>query len=210
MLNIDDFKRPILKQSKHGQVRIFRPYEFERLLNFGCLKLEHKTMLLSLLYTGMRYVELQRFQDHPNWYSPTDGFIHLPAFVIYKDKICKGASRKAKRRQTDRWVRLNNMGKQAIEYFIKLDKPLPNYNGWNANLKCWCKRAEINPTGVSVKSTRKTWESWLLFTYPTRILDVVGSQGHTTTISIQHYVNMPFTDEDKVGIKRYTEGWING
>jgi len=198
---IDDFKRPILKESRKGMVtRIFRPYEIDRILNFGCLKLDHKTMLLTLLYTGMRYVELQRFQKHPGWYSGSDGFIHLPSFK---------AQKKVKRKQPDRWVRLNNQGKQAVEYFLNLDRPLPNYNGWNANLKCWCKRAEINPIGVSVKSTRKTYESWLMFTYPTRIMDIVGSQGHTTTISIQHYVNMPFTEEDKVGIKRYTEGWIN-
>lgn len=201
MYQIDDFKRPILKESRKGlSTRVFRPYEFDRILNFGCLKLEHKTMLLGLLYTGMRYVEMQRFQKHPQWYSPTDGFVHLPSFK---------ASKKVKRKQPDRWVRLNNQGRQSIEYFIKLDKPLPNYNGWNANLKCWCRRAEIDPTGVSVKSTRKTWESWLLFNYPTRILDIVGSQGHTTTVSIQHYCNMPFTEEDKVGIKRYVEGWIN-
>lgn len=201
MFQIDDFKRSILKESKKGlPTRIFRPYELDRILNFGCLKLEHKTMLLSLLYTGMRYVEMQRFQNYPQWYSPTDGFIHLPSFK---------ASKKVKRKQPDRWVRLNNQGRQTIEYFLNLEKRLPNYNGWNANLKCWCKKAEIDPKGVSVKSTRKTWESWLLFTYPTRILDIVSSQGHTTTISIQHYMNMPFTEEDKVGIKRYVEGWIN-
>jgi len=209
MHQIDDFKRPILKQSQHGQVRIFRPYEIERILNYGCLKLEHKTMFRSLLYTGMRYVEMQRFQKHPNWYSPSDGFIHLPSWIIYKNKVELGASRKAKRKQSDRWVRLNNQGKQVIEYFVSLDKKMPDYNGWNANLKCWCRRAEIDPVGVSVKSTRKTWESWLLFIYPTRILDIVNSQGHTATVSIQHYCNMPFTDEDKVGIKRYVEGWIN-
>jgi len=198
---IDDFKRPILKESRKGlATRIFRPYEFDRLLNYGCLKLDHKTMLLALLYTGMRYVEMQRFQKYSGWYDSSDGFIHLPSYR---------ASRKIKRKQPDRWIRLNNQGKQAIEYFKELKRPLPDYNGWNANLKCWCRRAELDPVGVSVKSTRKTWESWLLFTYPTRILDVVGSQGHTTTISIQHYCNMPFTEEDKVGIKRYTEGWIN-
>jgi len=202
MYQINDFKRPILKGSKKPELatRIFRPFELDRILNYGCLKLDHKTMLLSLLYTGMRYVEMQRFQKHKNWYSPSDGFIHLPSYK---------ASRKHKRKQPDRWVRLNNQGKQTVEYFLSLEKPLPNYNGWNANLKCWCKRAELDPVGVSVKSTRKTWESWLLFTYPMRILDIVSSQGHTTTVSIQHYCNMPFTEEDKVGIKRFTEGWIN-
>jgi len=208
MYQIDDLKRPILKDTRKGiPTRIFRPYELDRILNYGCLKLYHRTMLLALLYTGMRYVEMQRFQNHSGWFSKGDGFIHLPAFHLKKG--IEGASKKAKRKQVDRWVRLNNQGKQAIDYFISLDKPLPDYNGWNANLKCWCRRAEIDPVGVSVKSTRKTWESWLLFMYPSRVLDIVGSQGHTTTVSIQHYCNMPFTEEDKVGIKRYVEGWIN-
>jgi len=185
MFDMNDFRRPILKESRKGlATRIFRPYELDRILSYGCLKLYHKTMFLALLYSGMRY-----------------GFIHLPSYK---------ASRKHKRKQPDRWVRLNNQGKQAVEYFLDLDRPLPDYNGWNANLKCWCKRAELDSAGVSVKTTRKTWESWLLFTFPTRVLDIVGSQGHTTTVSIQHYCNMPFTEEDKVGIKRYTEGWING
>ena len=47
-----------------------------------------------------------------------------------------------------------------------------------------------------------------MFIYPTRIIDIVGSQGHTTTISIQHYCNMPFTDRDKIEIQKYVEGWV--
>jgi len=193
-----DFKQPILKQTKTGrETRIFRPREIEQLLKYGIPKIEHKTMFRALLYTGMRYVEMQRFQRYPGWF---DGeFIHLPAFR---------ASRKVKRKQPDRWVRLNNQGRQVIEYFNELGRNLPGYKGWNMNLETWCKRAEIDSSGVSAKSTRKTWESWLLFMYPTRVLDIVNSQGHTTTVSIQHYCNMPFTEEDKVGIQRYVEGWI--
>jgi len=198
MKNIEDFKRPILKGKNEGtSTRVFRPYEVERLLKYGIIKPRHKTMFRALLYTGMRYVEMQRFQKYPEWF---DGdFIHLPNHK---------ASRKHKRKQPDRWVRLNNQGKMVIELFCNLTEDLPTYKGWNKNLKTWCKRAEIEDRGVSAKSTRKTWESWLMFTYPTRILDIVGSQGHTTTISIQHYCNMPFTERDKVEIVKYVEGWV--
>lgn len=193
MRDQDDFRRPIIK----NRTRVFRPFEVDKILRYGTLKLDHKTMFRALLYTGMRYVELQRFQKEPDWF---DGdFIHLPYMK---------AERKAKRRQRGRWVRLNNQGKMIIEQFLDLDRKLPNYDGWNKNLQCWCRRAEVDPEGVSVKSTRKTWESWLLFVYPTRIMDIVGSQGHTTTISIQHYCNMPFTKADEVSIVKYVEGWI--
>jgi len=197
-MNMEDFRNPIFKETKKGsQTRVFRPAEVRQLLKYGIPKLYHKTMFRALLYSGMRYVELQRFQDHPQWF---DGeFIHLPAWK---------ASRKHKRKQPDRWVRLNNQGRQVIEYFLELDKKLPGYKGWNKNLECWCRRAEISSVGVSAKCTRKTWESWLMFMYPNRIMDIVTSQGHTQTISIQHYCNMPFNDRDKVEIERFVEGWV--
>ena len=198
MQNVEDFKTPILKgKSDKFSTRIFRPYEVERLLKYGIMKPHHKIMFRALLYTGMRYVEMQRFQKYPGWF---DGdFIHLPNFR---------ASRKEKRKQPERWVRLNNQGKMAIELFCNLEQKLPGYKGWNKNLTTWCERAELDTRGVSAKTTRKTWESWLMFNYPTRIMDIVGSQGHTQTISIQHYCNMPFTERDKVEIQKYVEGWV--
>lgn len=192
MYNEDDFKKPIIKQ----KTRIFRPYEWERLMR-GCSKIEYKTMLEALLYTGMRYIEMQHFQTYPSWF---DGdFVHLPREL---------ATKKRKRKQEERWVRLNNQGKMAIRHFISLDKKLPSYQSWNENLKCWCRRANLDIEGISVKSTRKTWESWLMFYYPERIMDITSSQGHTQTTSLQHYCNMPFTDRDELEIKQYVEGWV--
>ena len=175
--------------------RVFRPNEFKALLD-GCPKIEYKTMLQALLYTGMRYVELQRFQKYPSWF---DGdFIHLP----------KEASRKKKRTQRERWVRLNNQGKMIVQYFSQLKRPLPSYQSWNDNLRCWANRANLDPEGLSVKSTRKTWESWLMFNYPSQMASITLSQGHTQITSLEHYVNMPFTEEDRIRIKNYVEGWI--
>jgi len=154
-------------------------------------------MLQALLFTGMRYIEMKRFQSYPSWF---DGdFIHLPRDVAMKKK---------QRRQMERWVRLNNQGKMIIQYFLSIDKALPSYQSWSENLRCWCRRANLDSEFVNSKSTRKTWESWLLFFYPTRILDVTSSQGHTQTTSLQHYCNMPFTERDKLEIKNYVEGWV--
>jgi integrase len=191
MYNNEDFKKPIIRM----RTRILRPKEFKALLD-GCPKTDYKTMLQTLLYTGMRYVELQRFQKYPSWF---DGdFVHLP----------REASRKKLRTQQERWVRLNNQGKMIVQYFTKMQQPVPTYKSWNMNLKCWCKRASLDPEGVSVKTTRKTWESWLMFYFPQQIAMITLSQGHTQITSLQHYVNMPFTESDRLEIKNYVEGWI--
>jgi integrase len=96
----EDFKRPIIRQN----TRILRPNEFKALLSH-VPKTDHKTMLQTLLYTGMRYVELQRFQCYPSWF---DGdFLHLP----------KEACQKKERTQQERWVRLNQQGRMIVQYF---------------------------------------------------------------------------------------------
>ena len=109
-----------------------------------------------------------------------------------------------------------------IQYFSQVKTPLPNYQSWNENLACWAYKAgfpeaEIRERngkkyhvckGLSVKSTRKTWESWLMFNYPQHIATITLSQGHTQITSLQHYVNMPFTEADRIEIHNYVEGWI--
>jgi len=211
MYGRNGFKQPIIRQ----KTRILRPIEYERLLE-GCPKIEFKTMIQALLYTGMRYVELKRFQQHPEWY---DGdFIHLP----------REASLKEKRTQPERWVRLNTQGRMIVQYFLKYRKKLPSYQSMSQNLGCWALRAgfpeakiiekinkktgqikKINSCpGLSVKSFRKTWESWLMFCYPQKIAMITLSQGHTTLTSLQHYVNMPFTESNRLEILNYIQGWM--
>ncbi|GAH15823.1 unnamed protein product, partial [marine sediment metagenome] len=57
------------------------------------------------------------------------------------------------------------------------------------------------------KTTRKTWESWLMFFYPQRAMEIALSQGHTTVTSLQHYLGMPFTEVDRVEMAQFVEGW---
>ena len=189
--NPSEFRREIMKMG----VRVLRPKEFKALLS-GCPKQEYRTMLQAMLYTGMRYIELQRFQKYPSWF---DGeFIHLPRM----------ADRKVKRTQRERWVRLNQVGKTIIEYFTQLKKPLPSYQSWSMNLKCWARRVGLSEPGLSAKCTRKTWESWLVFYYHQQLPMILLSQGHNTITSIQHYMNVPFTETDRIEMKNYVEGWI--
>ena len=190
-LDNKEFKQPIILH----HTRVLRPKEWRALLT-GCPKIEYKTILQTLLYTGMRYVELQRFQRNPQWF---DGeFVHLP----------EEASRKVMRTQKERWVRLNNQGRMMVQFFITVKTSVPTYVSWNANLKCWARRAGLDDVGLSVKTTRKTWESWLMFYYPQQMPLITLSQGHTQLISLQHYLNMPFTEADRIEIRNFVEGWV--
>lgn len=186
----NEYKQEIIRMG----VRILRPSEYQKVLN-GCMKTHHRTMLQTLLYTGMRYVELKRFQKYPSWF--TGDFIHLPRI----------ADRKHKRTQPERWVRLNQQGKMIVEYFLQLKEELPAYQNWRDNMRRWAESGGISPLGMGVKTTRKTWESWLMFYYPGYMADITLSQGHDTVTSIQHYLNMPFTEVDHLEMKNYVEGW---
>ena len=184
-------KTPIIK----NDTRILRPAEFE-MLKRACPKPDYRIMMQALLYTGMRYVEMQRFYKHPQWYDFES--IHLP----------REASRKVKRTQLERYVRLNQQGRMIIEQFTNLRYGLPSIQAWNQNLKRWAKYAEIRLDGLSAKSTRKTWESWLCYYFPTQAIAIASSQGHTTVTQYQHYLNLPFNEVDKLEMKKYVEGWI--
>ena len=177
------------------KVRILRPYEYKLLLK-GCGKPELRTMLQALLYTGMRYIEMKRFQKYPSWFDGNQ-FIHLPKDAVHKHK----------RTQMERIVRLNSQGKLIIEYFNQLRRPLPSYQSWSENMKCWARRSGLSEIGLGSKSMRKTWESWLMFYYPSRSMEVALSQGHNTVTSLQHYLGMPFTETDRIQIKEFVEGW---
>jgi len=185
-----EYKQEIIRMG----VRILRPSEWESLLK-AVVKKRHRTMLQTLLYTGMRYIELQRFQEYPSWF--TGDFIHLP----------KIADRKVHRTQPERWVRLNQQGRIIVEYFLQLDEKLPAYQNWRDNMRRWAVASKLSPNGLGVKTTRKTWESWLMFYYPDYMTEITLSQGHDSVTSIQHYLNMPFTEIDHLQMKNYVEGW---
>ena len=177
------------------KTRILRPWEYKQLYN-AVPKKDFKTMLNALLLTGMRYVEMQRFQRNPEWF---DGeFIHLPEEAILKHE----------RKQAERDIILNPLGKNVVSYFVDVERKLPCWQTWKDNLRRWALMGKLEPTKINVKTTRKTWESWLLASYPNRFTEITLSQGHTTVTSIKHYLNVAFTREDKRDMKDYTEGWI--
>ncbi len=183
---------PILK----GRVRILRPREYE-LLREAIPKIEHQIILDTLLYTGMRYVEMVRFKKNPGWYDPQGGYIYLPP----------EASKKRKRTMRERYVYLSSRGRAIIPLFLKMKIAIPSRTAWNEDMRRWGERAEIGETGLCAKTTRKTWESWLVSAYPDRILLIAMSQGHTQLTAMKHYLNLPFSKQDMEQIRSYVHGW---
>ena len=171
-------------------VRILRPAEANQMIS-DIPHYSNQVKFKALLYSGMRYAELKRLYDRPEWF---DGqFIHIPSL-------------KKKARQKERWIRLNGTGKEVINSYLNQESGLPHRVTWFDNLKRWAET--VGDGGMSLKTTRKTWESWLMFTYPQHKLDIILSQGHTLRISFDHYMNLPFTDEDKVLMDSFVGGWI--
>ena len=186
-------KLPILK-GKKVKTRILRPSEYEA-MRTGAEKTENRTLLDGCLLLGARYEECRRIQRNPGWF---DGyFIHLPAEAQFK----------AKRLQNERWIRLSSLAKAIIPYFLESKKKLPTVQTWDEAMKLWAKKGGLDPVGISARTLRKTYESWLIFYYPEATNLVYLSQGHTTLTSLQHYVNLPFIDEDTKEMKRWVEGW---
>lgn len=158
------------------------------------LKLDAVTWLDTMLLTGLRYVEAQRLQGNPDWF---DGrFIHIPEMKLFRV-----------RRQRERWVILNPRGRAVVPYFLYKTKKLPSWRGLSDNLKRWAKAAGLNPTGLSPKTTRKTWESWLVAIYPHLTVAILRSQGHTTRTALDHYIGIPFTRVDRLEMLEWVEGW---
>ncbi len=183
---------PILK----NRVRILRPSEY-KLLEAEVIKQHHRIMLQTLLFSGMRFIECKRFQEHPEWYDGNFIKITLGEGVL-KEKI----------RQKERWIRLNALGKMVIPYYLELEEKLPSNQTWRENIRRWAENAGFDPIGLCPKTTRKTWESWLMFFYENKALQILQSQGHTGEISLKHYLNFPFTQADKMEMAEYVSGWI--
>jgi len=175
-----------------NKIRVLHPYEYKQLYN-AIDKQDFKDKLDTMLLTGMRYAELRYLYKHKS---------NLKENKIYVK------SNKGKAEHAERYVRLNPMGVGAINHFLNSKKNLPNRVTMNENLKRWCLKAKLDNKGISTKTFRKTWESWLAVMYPNSFQHIFLSQGHTDYVSIQYYLMCPFNDKDKVDMKQYTDGWL--
>ncbi|MDE1854405.1 MAG: site-specific integrase [Thaumarchaeota archaeon] len=195
---------PIVKNG----TRILRPQEFAPILSasgripgWQGSGLWGPTFLVTLLMTGMRYVEGQRLQWHGSEWYKGGPFLHLP----------KEAVGKVRRTQVDRWVRLTPMGCKVVKKFIGCPVALPSWWAWGDALKRWANESGIDPSALGPKTMRKTWESWLIFYYrdkPNSWPIIAQSQGHTGKTSMDHYLNAPFVESERLMMEPWVRGYL--
>lgn len=130
-------------------------------------------------------------------------------------KMIKVRSGKKTSTYSERFVRLTEDGVNAVHDFLNDERTdYPSTSVLMMDLVTWGRRAYLSPApelegmimtgaiagyernnvyGLSVKTFRKTWESWLAASYPDIIEWICLSQGHTSKTSMAHYLGVPFT-----------------
>ena len=182
-----------MRSSEKFEVRILRPMEFEKLRD--AMDPDTRKICTALLLTGMRYAELCRFRENPDW---LDGkFVYLP----------RGSMLKVGAKQRERAIRLSDMGKTLVPDLFQSSFPLSKLPALDMKMRRLSKRILEGPP-VNNKTFRKTWESWLVFYYPDKALQIALSQSHTTTTQYEHYLNIPFDDDDGKEMRKWVEGWV--
>lgn len=224
---------------KNG-VRILTPDEYEKIISV-ITKLSLRLLVQVMLFTGMRYQEILRLKNSPEWFSPGR-------------KIITVTSGKKTASENERYVHLTDAGVQAVQMFLADTRTkYPSASGMTHNLISWGTMAGISSSGkltgqvyhqeryedvidketkqktgevklvtagknegterkniygLSVKSFRKSWESWLAVTHQDKLELIVLSQGHLTTTSLKHYLAVPFSPDEIEHIRKYTDGWM--
>ncbi len=178
-----------------NNVRILTPNEYISLKEV-IPKDEYKTKLDILMITGMRYAEYLRLYDHPEWYNEKRNIIHLP----------EEAQLKHKRKQRQRTINnLPSMFNYLLKDFWKAKCP-PQESTWNKDLQRWAKLANLNPYGISAKTTRKSIESYMISAgIPVNV--VCLRQGHDSLTSMNHYQGLAFSDDEIKDIEKQLKLW---
>ena len=179
---------------KYG-VRILRPKEYEQLKRV--MSPNERILIDGLLTTGMRWIEAERFWRAPGWLDKK--FINLP----------EGANGKKRAEYAERTIRLSDYGQKAVPAFLNNLTTMPTRGTWDWVIKERAKSAHLDPVHLCAKTTRKTWESWLVFYFGEKVLtNVQLSQGHIAATQVKHYLGMAFYEEEKEGMAKYVDNWL--
>jgi hypothetical protein len=145
--------------------------------------------------TGLRYVELQRLHDHPEWYYKARNQIILPREAQLKVK------QKALKRTIDK---LPSTFAYLFKLFLAGKRP-PERTSWNLDLARYSAKAGVSPK-VNLKTARKTIESWMLKSGIPEI-EIYSRAGHDPITSLRHYQSLSFTDYELRDIKKRLSEW---
>lgn len=157
---------------------------------------EKKRVIFEVnVITGMRYIELQRLHDHPEWYYKDRNQIILP----------KEAQQKVKQKAPKRTIYpLPSTFSYIFKDFVEGSRP-PEQSSWNRDLARWSRKSNIEPY-VKPKTPRKTIESWMLKAGINEY-EIYSRQGHDPVTSLRHYQSLSFTDYEMRDIKKRLTEW---
>jgi integrase len=142
--------------------RILTVEEYDRFIN--AIPESMKAIFEINTITGLRYIELQRLYENPQWYYKERNQIILPKEAQKKEK------QKLPKRTVDKLP--TSSFSDVFSHFLDGKKP-PYRSSWNKDLARWSEKAGINPKVVP-KTPRKTIESWMLKTESQRLKYIPG------------------------------------
>lgn len=178
-----------------GEIRILTVQEYQRLEN-AIPKDEYKRILKICFITGLRYIEIQRLFDNPEWYNKQRNIIHLAS----------DGQRKHERTQKERTIHpLPSMFDDTMSFFFAGCRP-PEQTSWNRDLQRWSRIAGIHPYGISAKTSRKSLESWMI-SAGIEVTSVCLRQGHDSLTSMRHYQGLAFSDSEQRDIENLLKLW---
>jgi len=183
-----------LTTPKGKKIRILSPKDVDAMVA-AIRKPYLRTIFDTALYSGMRYIEVQRLWNHQGWWLKERNALHLP----------REASLKPMRQFKERYIPINPQLLAALPYFFE-NPPPPVPQVWWDDLKRFARDAGVGTDGISPKTTRATIESWLYVAgFETGWICL--RQGHTELTSLNHYRGIPWTDDEKEEIKKRLAGW---
>jgi hypothetical protein len=185
-----------LTKDKGQKIRIISPLDYDKIVH-TIDKDYLRTIFNVAMWTGMRYVEIQKLHAHSEWVLRERKLIHLP----------READRKIKRVAPARYVPVAPQIEGELNYFFNNKKP-PCLQTWDVNLKRWTDKANLGTEGISAKMTRVSIEIWM-FTAGMLENDICQRQGHDRFTSFNHYQALTslFTETEKFEIQKRLAGW---
>jgi site-specific recombinase XerD len=183
-----------LSTPKGKKIRLLSPKDYDKLVAV-ITKLHLRTLFEVCFWSGMRYIEVQRLWEHPEWWLRERNAIHLP----------REATKKPMRQFKERYIPIPNQLAAALPYFFENPRP-PVPQVWWEDLNLWAEKAGLGTEGISPKITRATIESWM-YAAGLEAGWICNRQGHTELTSLNHYRGIAWTDEEKEKIKRRLAGW---
>lgn len=194
---IDKPSKPIIRTIRNKQIRVLTPAEY-RAIYFAAEKTSNQVVLDCLLMTAGRITELKEMQINRQLFNFEGRCICIREHN--KKRVEKGIR--------DRYIHLSIKGAEAVRNFLDNRYNIPSYQTIGGNLRKWASKVNVDPSSLSAKVLRKTYESWLVFYMPEKSLSILQSTGHTQEVALGHSLILPFIENDRIGMREYMEGWI--